>query len=83
MVTFIVCSSVARKIAEDEVVGAPTAVEMFTVFEKPVDGREAGEAVVFDRAGREQREGKGEVFEHDFEVLKGYLDFWDYCLPLR
>ena len=33
---FIVCSSVARKIAEDEVVGAPTAVEMFTVFEKPV-----------------------------------------------
>ena len=29
MVTFIVCLSVARKIAEDEVVGAPTAVEMF------------------------------------------------------
>ena len=50
------------------------------------DGSEAGEAVVFDRAGREQRErceGKGEVFEHDFEVLKGYLEFWDYCLPLR
>ena len=41
-----------------------------------VDGGQAVEAVVFDRAGREQRErceGEGEVFEHDCEVLKGYL----------
>ena len=62
--------------------GAHGGGDAHGVREAGVDGREAGEAVVFDRAGREQRErceGEGEVFEHDCEVLKGYLEISNLC----